>query len=546
MNRLPLALALLLAGAVVVVGFHWNTRVGGGSDSYGYVSQADMWLSGRLTINQPWAAAVALPQSEWFLAPIGYRPRVVVREDRLEDDGTALVPKYSPGLPLLMAIGKRLAGQMGMFAIGPIAGGVLILATFGLGRRLGMPWAGLLAAWLVATSPAFLNHLVQPMSDVPVAAAWTVAFWCLLGTTRASALAAGVVAAIAILIRPNLVPVGLVAGLWLVARAVAERHREWRLHLARTLLFAAGSIPAIVAIAALNRYWYGSPLNSGYEPLHVLFMWSNVAGNIERYTRWFVETQTAFVLLGFAALLVPRLWPTGRLDRPWVVGLFAAVVVVVWGEYFFYTQFDDWSYLRFLLPTWPIVMLGLAAVIAWPPHASHPIYRAVVVALSFGLGWHGVVIAQEKSTFVLRTGESKYVSVARLTRAETGPGVMVLSMQHSGSLRYYGGVATLQWRRLGWSRLDQAVSWFNEHGVHAYALLEEWEVVEFRQRFGADSAIGRLEMRPMVRFDGPSKVFLFDLLKPSTGDLNPVKIIEYQTHLTDWPKPAAPPRVVLR
>jgi hypothetical protein len=41
------------------------------------------------------------------------------------------------------------------------------LVTFAIGRRLGSPAIGLAAAWLVATSPAFLAMLVSPMSDVP-------------------------------------------------------------------------------------------------------------------------------------------------------------------------------------------------------------------------------------------------------------------------------------------------------------------------------------------------------------------------------------------
>jgi hypothetical protein len=46
-----------LAVVIVVVGLGWRTEVAGGSDAYGYVSQADLWVHGELRVPQPWAAA---------------------------------------------------------------------------------------------------------------------------------------------------------------------------------------------------------------------------------------------------------------------------------------------------------------------------------------------------------------------------------------------------------------------------------------------------------------------------------------------------------
>src|SRR5262245_47825746 len=48
-----------LAGALALVlamfGATWTSHAAGGSDSYGYVSQADLWLSGQLKTPQPFA-----------------------------------------------------------------------------------------------------------------------------------------------------------------------------------------------------------------------------------------------------------------------------------------------------------------------------------------------------------------------------------------------------------------------------------------------------------------------------------------------------------
>ena len=82
----------------------------------------------------------------------------------------------------------------------------------------------------------------------------------------------------------------------------------------------------------LFKYWYGSPLQSGYGGLDVLFAWSNVVPNLRKYLGWLVETQTIFALAGLLAVLVPlpRLWP-GVPDRRVfvVIGLFVAVL---WAE----------------------------------------------------------------------------------------------------------------------------------------------------------------------------------------------------------------------
>src|SRR5262245_8588748 len=47
-------LAGALALALFIVGFTQGSTAAGGSDSYGYLSQAELWLNGRVSISQPW------------------------------------------------------------------------------------------------------------------------------------------------------------------------------------------------------------------------------------------------------------------------------------------------------------------------------------------------------------------------------------------------------------------------------------------------------------------------------------------------------------
>ena len=49
----PPLLAALLTAIVLVAGITNNSRGAGGSDSYSYVSQADLWLRGELKLPEP-------------------------------------------------------------------------------------------------------------------------------------------------------------------------------------------------------------------------------------------------------------------------------------------------------------------------------------------------------------------------------------------------------------------------------------------------------------------------------------------------------------
>jgi hypothetical protein len=272
--------AVLLALISLVVGLRWGARAVGGADSYGYVSQADLWLEGRLVEPAPWIAQVPWPSAQLSFSRLGWVHRG--REP-------IIVPQYAPGLPLVMAGAKAVAGHCAVFWIGPAAGAVIIFLTFQLGRRLVSSGAGLAAAWLVATSPAFVLAMLQPMSDVPVSAAWLMAYSALILRSTTGAALAGLSAAVAILIRPNLVPLMVPAAIWLLADRWQSATLSPRPQLLRAAVFAACALPGIVAVAVINALRYGSPFRSGYGPASLLYDWSHMVPNADRYVRWLVD-----------------------------------------------------------------------------------------------------------------------------------------------------------------------------------------------------------------------------------------------------------------
>jgi hypothetical protein len=492
--RAHLWIAAALAAIVVCTGLVWNTRVAAGSDAYGYVSQVDLWLRHDLHIDQRFGEDVPWPNARWTFTPLGYRP---------EPDGYRIVPQYSAGLPLLMAAFKLIAGQCAVFWVVPLCGGVLVLATYVIGRRIGRPLVGVAAAWIVATSPSMLFMLMAPMSDVPAAAAWAVAVACVLGHAPLDAGAAGVAAAVAILIRPNLAPLAAVIAVWIMWRDPAK----W----SRVLCFVLPAAAGAIAVAMINTRLYGSPLTSGYD-LTDGYLVSYVVPNLRRYVWWLISAETPFALAGLACLALPvaSLWPS-RAARQ-ALPLFLGIAASVWMSYLLYVPWDAWWYLRFLLPTWPMMALGTASLAAVIYRRPSTVLQAIAIAVLAAIGADGVVQAAQRDAFAVAAGEAKYVEVAKTVESITDPDAVIISAQHSGSIRYYAGRLTLRWDVGDPVWLDRTVDWLAAHGHHPYFVLEPQEVAELRAKYGATNMSARLDWTPMISFRGGA-ITMYDAVR---------------------------------
>ena len=292
-------IAIAAAATAMLVGLVKGTRVAGGADAYGYVSQALLWLKGLPVQAEPLAAAVPWPHADWSLAPLGFRPGL---------QPGILVPTYPPGLPLAMAAAAGIGGTSAVYWVVPIFGAAAVWLTYLLGRRFTDAVRGAAAAVLVAASPVFLYQLVQPMSDVPVTACWLLSLW---GAAAGVPLVAGLGAAAAVLTRPNLAPLALLVTAAAAAHAYRQ-HRNPRAVLRAAIMCALPLAAAAGFLAWLNTRLYGSPFTSGYGAASELFALANVPVNAGRYIRWLLDTQTPIVLLGLAAPLAATVLEAGH------------------------------------------------------------------------------------------------------------------------------------------------------------------------------------------------------------------------------------------
>jgi hypothetical protein len=517
LERAALPIVVALSVGTSFVALRQGVLVAEAADAWGYVSQADLWLARDLVVEQPIGGQVPWPLADWTFTPLGYRPG---------SQAGAIVPIYPPGLPALMAIGKALLGACGPFVIVPILGGLTVFLAYVLGVQLSSTLVGLTAALLMATSPVFVFMMLNPMSDVPVTAFFTLGVVLALSSRRWRAFWTGAAASMAIFIRPNLVFVGAVFVAFIVLRAQPKEGEPlWRARLRAYVGFALGGAPLVLAVAALNSALYGGVLNASYGNIETLFSWGFIWRNLLDYPRWIWESETPFILLGAA----PFILRTRTTERHFTLIFLALFVTAVWLTYLFYMPFGIWEYLRFLLPTFPAMLVlaawGLAILVgrlrdAGPRTAAAVLIVAAVFSLRLGF------IRQQDLLGHWREGVP-YTSVGEYVRTRLPANAIVVAGLHSGSIRYYGRRITMRWEYLApewWPRAMQALV---DRGYRPYVVVDSREEATFRSRFGlpaADDAPGTI----VAVFKGTEQNRIYDPLRETTG--KPAAIPSFMAH----------------
>jgi hypothetical protein len=497
-RRTAQAVACLAALGVVIVGFVEGAFVVAGSDSYGYVSQAHLWLIGDLRQQPALRRSVPPDIPLEALSPLGYRPSA---------DHTTIAPTYSPGLPMVMAVFERVAGRDSVFWVVPLLATVLVWTTYLVGRRVRGSLVGVVAAVLVATSPPVLFQLTAaPMSDLPAAAWWALAMALAAADRDDAALGAGIASSLAIVTRPNLTPIAVIAGGLLVWRLFAAGSPRWRV-IRHVLLFALPVIAACLTIAALNRALWGSVLTSGYGSLasQRLFTIDNVWSNLLLYPR-VIATQMPVVLLIPIAIVMRKPLGDGGSGRMmiWALGACAVMCVLL---YVAYPPFDSKQTLRFLLPAVvPLLVLASASAVSLAGRLIETQRAACLLALLV-VGGYGLNYARDVGAFELGHLR-RYAAIGDYITRELPQRAVLLSMLHSGSATYYSGRPTLRWDLLPPSRLDTLVVELEQRGDVPYLLLDADERRDFTARYRGHSRLGALDWPPLVTLK-PAEVYIY-------------------------------------
>jgi 4-amino-4-deoxy-L-arabinose transferase-like glycosyltransferase len=417
------------------------------------------------------------------------------------------VPTYAPGLPLLMALFTTVVGRCGPYLVNPVCGAMLIILTYALGSLVSGRGVGAVAALLVASSPTVLFMTLWPLSDVPAATFWTASLllaaraamprpsWPAPREWKTAALIAGsgVAAGVAVAIRPNLFPLAVfpaAVAAWPIARATPLRATL------RLATFGIACAPFVLFVAWFYNNLYGSPLQSGYGNTESMFAWDNFRANLARYPRWLWDSQGPLVFLFLLSPLLsdsPR--PASRMLRRW----FFTFVLAVFACYLWYLPFDTWWYLRFLLPAFPLIFV-LAADVAWTGTRRNGLTRQVVALGVFAVVMvdYGATRAMEFHALGGGDEEQRYADVGRFVASRLPANAVAVTMQHSGSVRYYSGRPTLRYDRLDADWLDRAIAHLRASGLEPYLILERWEIAKFRERFATQRTLEFIDRPPLA------------------------------------------------
>jgi hypothetical protein len=279
---------------------------------------------------------------------------------------------------------------------------VLLLASYGIGRRAGGPWSGLLMAVVVGTVPWITDFARTYHLVIPSTAMYTAATYALLASDglllRRFAIVFGVAAGLALLARTMLiafVPALVVAAV--VVALVAAGERRARLTNLALALAALGLTAATwyatslrPALDYLRSHGYGTgsaPYGPSESPLSIDY-WTHELGlavNRALYLPLAIVLGAAFLLAAVARLRERR--APGRPSLPalraWVAGdAFVLLVVVAEGYLALTSSRNDGT--GFVVPLLP-PLIGLAllarARLPWPRARTALAAAFVAVAL---------------------------------------------------------------------------------------------------------------------------------------------------------------------
>jgi hypothetical protein len=257
-------------------------------------------------------------------------------------------------------------------------------------------------------------------------------------------------------------------------------------------------------------------MKSGYGAFRDLYTLSNLTQNVRLYPQWLWETHGAFV---FAGLMSPLVWIYRRhavLPKTSRLITFSLVfTTVLYAGYVCYLVFDNWTFTRFLLPGIPLLLL----LSVWTISAAVRSFGSDTANTYVMVGFAFVVLGfirnvEDRDLFSVRRGERRNIEAARYIAATSPPDVLVLSVQHSGSVRYYGGLKTVRYDWLDPHGLDSAILTIQQMHRGPLLMLDDWEEPQFRRRFQGQKW-GALDWPPRVEFESLPRARLYD---PSDRD----------------------------
>ena len=459
-GRFTLIFMAALAGYAVLLGLRSSPEPGG-ADAAGYLHSAKLLTEGKI------AAELHIKpelRNEWTqdFQPLGFE---AIRET------TKLVPTYPVGLPLHLAAACSLFGwHWGPYVVGLGAALATLAMCYLLARELGLSRIG--GATIVgslAPCAVFIYSSIQPFSDT-LATLWCcTAFWAALRAQRGSmvaAVACGFAFSIVVWVRPSNA---------LLLPALLVLLGDWK----KIGLTTLAGLPFAFALGLYQNSLYGGPLRSGYGDLSVLLSADYFGATLTHFAVWVGRLLPlgAFGVLT-AGFLLRR---TERRREVVALILWVATFVVFHGFYVWSRQ--DWSFVRFIAPAFPAMLLlggmGMERALARitpsrQPQAALAIAVAVVVFTTISNISHKVPDA--------RKHDRMYVEAKDWARKNLPPDALVVSMLFSSMLYFQTDHPVVRWDVLGETEGPKYLAIMHRAGQPVYAVLDRSELADPRMK----------------------------------------------------------------
>lgn len=458
MRWVNIILSLGLAAAVVIWGGFVVRRFSpepAWADASGYFNSASLISKGELAARLRVPAAIR-DYYPYDFEPIGFH---------FDNSRSLLVPTYFVGLPILLAGARLLVGwHLAPFivilgsAILLLVCSYLILRVIDIEGRLAMA-----AVVSLAWCPIFVFTSSQTYSDAVASLGCALAALCVLRGSKENvtfALISGASLGFVLLVRSTnclLLPSLLIL-------SPSWRHR---------VAVLAGCLPFVGILFFYQKLVYGGALTSGYGDIFRMFGYRYVPGSLEHYAMLLPRLLPISVLAPIGALCATHRWPRRlRLGLVTWIGSFAVFYA------FYYFTGGEWTYLRFIEPTFPALLaLGCMAIEVLPTRflsglPSTQIQSAAAYAL-LALTGCIVLFAHFADPELHNRG---FVAARAWTRQNLPPNALVVCKIFSGSIYFETPNPILRWDITAKDNIRRYLGNMWDSGMPVYSLLDASEL----------------------------------------------------------------------
>ena len=276
----------------------------------------------------------------------------------VENNDGEVSPKFAPGYPVLMAIAYLLGGDVAMFLVSPIMGGIGLIGAYFLFRLWGSRLAALAGVFCLATNTmvlAYSGYLLTHASNTCLVV-WGMFFlwrW-VRGIGRFSGLGAGLLLGAAVTMRHTslLLITVLIAAVAIrcVRYFYTKENTQPLFKDTLFLLISYSFFPLLLMI--YNWVIFDSPFTTGYglSSEQLAFTWGNISKNVRLLASGLNYTGLFLLFpLGLAGIFLAGPIGEGLMRLFWIAPIYLLYALYYWAP-------QGMPYFRFLIVTFPAIV----------------------------------------------------------------------------------------------------------------------------------------------------------------------------------------------